>query len=77
MFGEYMEFVQKFNVLGYEFKGVVDVEYDGNASETEISDSGLENDRTGIVFYEKSEEKGFKKSKIPAVIFAQKNVLIQ
>ena len=53
--------LEKFNVLGYEFKGVVDVEYDGNASETEISDSGLENDRTGIVFYEKSEE-GFKKS---------------
>ena len=39
----------------------MDVEYDGNASKTEISDSGLENDRTGIVFYEKSEEKGFKK----------------
>ena len=54
-------YLAKFNVLGYEFKGVVDVEYDGNASETEISDSGLENDRTGIVFYEKSEE-GFKKS---------------
>ena len=53
--------LEKFNVLGYEFKGVVDVEYDGNASETEISDSGLENDRTGIIFYEKT-EKGFKKS---------------
>ena len=51
----------KYNVLGYEFKGVVNVEYDGNESETEISDSGLENNSTGVVFYEKTEE-GFKKS---------------
>ena len=52
--------LEKFNVLEYEFKGVVNVEYDGNESETEISDSGLENDKTGIAFYEASEN-GFKK----------------
>ena len=53
-------YLEKFNVLEYEFKGVVNVEYDGNESETEISDSGLENDKTGIAFYEASEN-GFKK----------------
>tara|TARA_A100001388_G_scaffold239907_1_gene195401 strand:- start:83 stop:205 length:123 start_codon:yes stop_codon:yes gene_type:complete len=38
----------------------VDVEYDENTSETEISDSGFYNDRTGIVFYKKSQVKGLK-----------------
>ena len=47
--------------MGYEFKGVVNVEYDGNEGETEISDSGLEKDKNGIAFYEASEN-GFEKS---------------